>query len=318
MPPVADPNVLVGMDTSDDAAVYKLTDQLALVLTVDYLTPVVDDPYRFGVIAAANAFSDVYAMGAQPIIALNIAGFPLDKLPIGYLGQILRGGASKAAEAGVAIVGGHTVDDVEPKYGLCVAGLVHPRKVVRNGGAKPGDQLVLSKPLGTGIITTGIKQRRVSSPLIEKAVEVMSTLNKAAAEVMVSFGVSACTDITGFGLLGHLNEMLLSSGVGAIVYVDKVPVLPEVWELAAEGVVPDGTRRNLNYVGEAVSWAPGITEEQKLVLCDVQTSGGLLIAVPRHKTYRLMGELRHRGVMAAAIGEIVTESTALIRAQAHR
>lgn len=306
------------MDTSDDAAVYKLTDDLALVMTVDYFTPIVDDPYQFGSIAAANAFSDVYAMGARPVIALNIAGFPSDKLPISYLGQILQGGAHKAAEAGVAIVGGHTIDDAEPKYGLCVAGLIHPEKVIRNGGAKPGDKLVLTKPLGSGIITTGIKRGRVENWLIEKVVEVMSTLNRAASEAMVSVGVDACTDVTGFGLLGHLNEMVLSSGVGAVLYADRVPLLPRVRELAAEGVVPGGTRRNLSAVSEAVSWAPDITEDDKLILADAQTSGGLLIAVPEDKTDRLVDELGRRGVMTAAIvGEIISESTALIRVQRH-
>jgi len=318
LPPVTDPNVIVGMDTSDDAAVYKLTDELALILTVDYFTPIVDDPYQFGSIAAANAFSDVYAMGGKPFIALNIAGFPPDKLPMSYLVEILRGGANKAAEAGVSIVGGHTIDDPEPKYGLCVAGLIHPQEVIRNGGARPGDELVLTKPLGSGIITTGIKRGKVDKWLVEKVVEVMSTLNKAASEAMISVGVNACTDVTGFGLLGHLNEMVLSSGVGAVLYADRVPLLPQVRDLAAQGVVPGGTRRNLSAVSDAVMWAPEITEDEKLILADAQTSGGLIIAVPRDKTSRLVSELGNRGVKdAAVIGEIVKESTARIYVRAH-
>lgn len=304
-PKVTDPNVLVGI--GDDAAVYQLGPDLALVQTVDYITPTVDDPYAFGQIAAANALSDIYAMGGKPIFALNIVGFPANTLPLEVLLDILRGGADKAAEAGVSIVGGHSVDDKEPKYGLCVTGFVHPQRVLTNAQAQAGDALILTKPLGLGIITTAIKVQRASPETITEAVRVMSTLNKAAAEAMLEVGAHACTDVTGFGLLGHLHEMAHASGVGARVSLSQVPVLPQVWELVEEGFAPGGTHANRRFVEGWVMWDEALSLEQQLLLCDAQTSGGLLIAVPPGRAEALLAALRRRGTLAAAqIGEMMS------------
>ncbi len=298
----------MGLETSDDAAVYKLSEDLAIVQTVDYITPVVDDPYSCGAVAAANSLSDIYAMGARPIFALNVVGFPAGKLPLSVLSAILRGGADKAQEAGAAIVGGHSIDDPEPKYGLVVTGLIHPKKILTNAGAKIGDDLILTKPLGIGIITTGIKRERVSRETIEKVIEVMTTLNKAAAEVMVEVGVSACTDITGFGLLGHLHEMTSASGTGARVSLKAVPILPEAWELIKEGVCPGGSKRNHQALQGKVKWAPEIPEEAQLILCDAQTSGGLLIAVPKTKSQEMVHRLQAvKAPAAQKIGEITED-----------
>lgn len=296
---------MVSADTADDAAVYRLTDELALVETVDFITPVVDDPYAFGAIAAANALSDIYAMGARPVFALSIVGFPTKSLPISALGEIMRGGSDKAAEAGVSIIGGHSVDDNEPKYGLCVTGLVHPDHLVTNAGARPGDALVLTKPLGTGIITTGIDQRLVGQEAIDRIIRVMSVLNRAASQVMVSIGVNACTDVTGFGLLGHLRTMLQASHVGARINLSRVPVMPEAWDLVEAGVVPSGTHNNHRYLRDEVAWDSLVSREAQLVLCDAQTSGGLLMAVPPERLDALLQSLVAAGIVAAVIGEIV-------------
>ncbi len=305
LPPIADPNVLVGTDLPDDAAVYRLSPDRALVATVDYFTPIVDDPYDFGRIAAANALSDVYAMGARPLFALSIVGFPKDTLPLTVLGEILRGGADKAADAGIFVVGGHSIDDPEPKYGLVAIGEAHPERIVKKSGARPGDRLVLTKPLGIGIISTGIKRSKVGQEVIRQAVDVMTTLNAGAAEAMTSVGPSAGTDVTGFGLLGHLSEMVTQSGVGARVYLDRVPVLPAAWDLAREGVVPGGTRRNHAFFSGRVTWADGVDETEQLVLADAQTSGGLLIAVPAERAEALKAALVAKGTLAAAeIGEV--------------
>jgi selenide,water dikinase len=307
LPPIADQNVLVGTDVPDDAAVYRLSADRALVATVDYFTPIVDDAYDFGRIAAANALSDVYAMGARPLFALSIVGFPRDKLPLSVLGEILRGGADKVGEAGIFVVGGHSIDDPEPKYGLVVLGEVHPDRIVTKAGARPGDRLFLTKPLGIGIISTGIKRGKVGPEVISEAVEVMTALNAGAADAMTSVGPSAGTDVTGFGLLGHLNEMVSQSGVGARVYLNRVPVLSAAWGLARDGVVPGGTRRNLAYLLDRVTWADGIGEAERLVLADAQTSGGLLIAVPADRAEALRAALSARGTLATAeIGEIVS------------
>ena len=306
LPPITDQNVLVGTDSPDDAAVYRLSPERALVATVDYFTPIVDDAYDFGRIAAANSLSDVYAMGARPLFALSIVGFPRDKLPLGILGEILRGGADTAAEAGIFIVGGHSIDDPEPKFGLVVLGEIHPDRIVTKAGARPGDRLFLTKPLGIGIISTGIKRGKVGEDVIRQAVDVMTTLNAGAAEAMLSVGPSAGTDVTGFGLLGHLDEMVTQSGVGARVYLDRVPVLPAAWGLARDGVVPGGTRRNLAFLADRVTWAEEIGETERLVLSDAQTSGGLLIAVAPDRAELLRAALIARGTLAAAeIGEIV-------------
>lgn len=312
LPVPKDANLLVGANTLDDAAVYRISDDLAIVQTIDFITPVVDDPYSFGAIVAANALSDIYAMGAKPVLALNIVGFPAKALPLSMLGEILRGGADKAAEAGVTIVGGHSIDDNEPKYGLAVTGFVHPNKLVRNATAQPGDALILTKPLGIGIITTGIDRLMVDQRTAEHAISVMSELNRAAADAMLKIGVSACTDITGFGLLGHLHEMAEASGVGAEVSLEKVPVLLEAWELVEKGVVPEGTENNHRYLRDHVDWQ-GLRREEQLVLCDAQTSGGLLIAVPEGKKVALLETLASSGIAPAEIGRIVEGRGGVIR-----
>lgn len=304
-----DKRLIVGPDTADDAGVFILNEEMALIQTLDYFTPIVDDPYTFGQIAAANALSDVYAMGGYPITALNIVGFSPKKLPLEVLAQILAGGADKVAEAGACIAGGHTIDDPEPKYGLSVAGLVHPKKVLTNAGAKVGDKLVLTKPLGIGIITTAIKKGLASDDVIEEAVEVMTTLNKDAAEAMQEVGVNACTDITGFGLLGHAYEMAKASDVGIRIYKDKVPVLPATYEYALQNVFPGGTRANLKYLADKVEFAEGISEMEQLILSDAITSGGLLISVPEERVEELITALKARkGVITTAIiGDVVAE-----------
>jgi selenide, water dikinase len=306
LPAVFDARVLVG--TEDDAGVYKLTDDLAIVQTVDFFTPIVDDPYDFGAIAAANALSDIYAMGAKPLTALNLVAFPKDG-PLDVLSLIVRGGADKAMEAGVSIIGGHSIDDREPKYGMAVTGTVHPEKMVLKGGAKSGDRLVLTKPLGTGIISTAIKAGRAPEEMIEIATRNMKTLNKNAADAMVEAGCRGATDITGFGLLGHLHEMLHTSGVSARLNLSAVPLIPGVRELAKFSV-PGGTRANLRYVSDKIVWAKGITEDEKLMLADAQTSGGLLIAVPRDKLDALLNGLAARGVLTKEVIGEVTEGDA--------
>jgi len=306
LPAPADPNVLVSGATADDAGVYRLRDDLALVQTVDFFTPIVDDPYAFGRIAATNALSDVYAMGARPLYALAICGFPRDRLGEGVLERILQGGVDKATEAGIPVVGGHSIDDAEPKYGMAVTGMVHPDRVVRNVGARVGDRLFLTKPLGSGIIATAVKRQVAEPELVRLAVEVMATLNRGASEAMLDVGVDAATDVTGFGLLGHLAEMTAGSGVGARVYAERVPVIPRARELAGQDVVPGGTRRNHAGLAETVRWPKGMAEPEQLLLADAQTSGGLLIAVRPERAEALRAELERRGTPAAAeVGEIV-------------
>jgi len=296
----------VATNTADDAGVYRLAPDLALVQTVDFFTPIVDEPYWFGAIAAANALSDIYAMGGTPRLALNIAGFPRAKLPLEILGEILRGGGEKCAEAGVAIIGGHTIDDPEPKYGLAVTGTIHPDRIVTNASARPGDRLVLTKPLGMGVITTGIKQQRTSRATIDEAIRIMATLNRAAAQAMIDVGVSAATDVTGFGLLGHLHEMTRAAAVRARVRLRAVPVLEEAWALARARVIPAGTLRNRAGLGGAVAWE-GIDEDGQILLCDAQTSGGLLIAVPPARLDALLRALRAGGISEpAVVGEITS------------
>ena len=297
---------MVGTETGDDAAVYRLREDLGLVLTVDFFPPVVDDPFNYGVIAAANSLSDVYAMGGKPLLALNLAGFPAD-LPKEILGTILRGGYAKAEEAGCLIVGGHTVDDQEPKYGLAVVGTVTPGSEVSNAGARAGDRLVLTKPIGTGIITTAAKQGVVKNVVLEGAVNAMATLNRAAAEAMMEVGPHACTDVTGFGLMGHLSGMIKGSGLSARVNLDPVPVLPGAWELLQEGVAPGGTHRNLSGLEDVIAWHSDLSQEAKLLLCDAQTSGGLLIAVAADRVDALLEKLSSHGVeQARVIGELMT------------
>lgn len=305
LPPITDPNVLVGTNTADDAGVYKITAEMALVQTVDFFTPIVDDPRTFGRIAAANALSDIYAMGARPLTALAIAAFP-ESLDPRILGEILAGGAEKAREAGIDVIGGHTVKDDEPKYGLSVTGIVHPDRVVRNGTGRPGDVLVLTKALGTGILTTARRSDTIADAALNEALESMEQLNRVAGEVMVEFGAHAATDITGFGFIGHLREMT-SPGLGASVRASGVPLLKGAIELARSGVAPGGTRTNLaNALRAGVRFADSVSEELRLVLCDAQTSGGLLIAIAPEVAGALVNELHARGVRAARVGELTT------------
>ena len=313
---VSHPDLLVGNDTGDDAAVYRLDKNTAIIVTVDFFTPITDDPYEFGVIAAANSLSDVYAMGGKPLVALNIVGFPAE-LAVDMLGDVLKGGYDKAAEAGCLIVGGHTVDDSEPKYGLSVVGLIEPGKEVSNAKAQPGDVLVLTKPIGTGIITTGCKQGITPNDILKNAVDVMATLNKGAAEAMMRLGINSCTDITGFGLMGHLRGMTRGSKVGAIINASDVPVLPGVWDLLGKNVVPGGTFRNMNGVEDSVDWDKSLTDQQRLLMCDAQTSGGLLISVTKDKVEKLLSDLEISGVETRVIvGEITAENSGRILVKA--
>jgi selenide, water dikinase len=289
--PVDDPAVLVDASTADDAAVYRLDDDRALVVTADFFTPIVDDPYDFGRIAAANALSDIYAMGARPLFALNLVGFPRDLLGRGVLEAILRGGGDVVRSAGAVVLGGHSIDDPEPKYGLCVVGEVSPDRVVRNSTARAGDVLVLTKALGTGVISTAIKAGAAPATVAVAAVASMTSLNQAAAEAMRRHGVHAATDVTGYGLLGHLREMALASGVSARIDAGAVPVLPGAEELVAAGHLPGGTRRNLADLGDAVAWDPAVPEARRWLLTDAQTSGGLLIALSPDAAERLVAEL---------------------------
>lgn len=306
LPAITDPNVLIGSSTADDAAVYRLTADTALVLTTDFFTPIVDEPYDFGAVAAANALSDVYAMGGQPLAALNIVGFPDASLDAAVLGEILKGGAEKAKEAGIELVGGHTIKTDEPIYGLAVTGMVHPDRIISNAGGKPGDTLVLSKPLGLGIITTAAKQDRDTLEAIQEAIALMTTLNRNASEAMTTVGVHAATDVTGFGLLGHLRNLAKASNCSAIINFSAVPVLEKAVHYVNEGIAPGGTHANWRFMNDWTRYAPELTKEQQLIVCDAQTSGGLLIAVAPEKADALVAELTRRGTPAAAIiGELV-------------
>jgi cysteine desulfurase len=309
MPRPQDANVLVGTETADDAAVYRIDSKTAIVQTVDFFTPVVDDPLRFGEIAAANSLSDIYAMGARPLFALSVVGFPSNRLPPEVLEDILEGARLKAEEAGIAIIGGHTVDDTEPKFGLAVTGIADPDKVVTNRGARPGDILLLTKPLGTGILSTALKQGLLDTGTAEVLMDTMAALNKAAAEAMLAVGANACTDVTGFGLLGHLLEMVRGSGVSAVVEAAKVPFLAGAVEHAAAGVAPGGSLNNRAYTQPFVEYAEGVSELKQLLLNDAQTSGGLLISVAGAKAGDLAARLRASGVTdAAVIGRVAART----------
>lgn len=312
-PPVSNPNVLVGTGTSDDATVYKISDQLALVQTVDFFTPIVDDPYFFGAISAANSLSDIYAMGATPIFALNIVGFPEKRLPLDVLKKILNGARDKAEEAGIPILGGHTVEDSEPKFGLAVTGTIDPNKILTNSKAQPGDLLIITKPIGLGLITTGIKRGMVESKTEQQAINIMSTLNRNAAEQMQNFNISACTDITGFGLVGHLKEITVGSRVDAKIFTSKVPIIKEARTLAAAGIAPGGTLANVDYVKPYVDWEDSISEIDKILLCDAQTSGGLIIVVKPQDAENLLKKLHQIGIATACIfGEMTNPGTGKI------
>jgi len=306
LPPPSDPNVLVGHATSDDAGIYRLSDTLALVQTVDFFTPVVDDPYDFGRIAAANALSDVYAMGGTPLTALNVAAFPIEELGTDVLTRILEGGAAVAAQAGVTILGGHTVKDDEPKYGLAVTGTVHPDRVVTNAGARAGDVLVLTKPLGTGILTTARKRDLIEDEALAPAIEQMARLNDVASRAMAVHGAHAATDVTGYGLIGHAREMASASRVALAIDARAVPVLDGVRELIARGAVPGGTQDNLMEHASFTTYARDVGETTRIILSDAQTSGGLLIALAPEHVDALLHDLTVLGT-AAVIGEVLAE-----------
>lgn len=312
LPRPIDPNLLIGSATADDAAVYRLDDTRALVLTTDFFTPVVDDPYDFGAVAAANALSDVYAMGGTPISALNIVGFPDGALAPEVLGEILRGGAEKARDAGIDIAGGHSIVSDEPIYGLAVTGLVHPDRVWSNAGLRPGDHLVLTKPIGVGIITTAAKRDQDTRGAIGHAIALMKTLNRDACEVARGFDVRAATDITGYGLLGHLRNMTRASAMDVVVHRDRVPVLDAARDYLADGIAPGGTHANARWLDEVVRYDDD-TADARLLLCDAQTSGGLLLAIPAAEVDALVAALRARGVPAAHdIGEVLAPGSGVI------
>jgi selenide,water dikinase len=306
VPVATDPRILVDASSRDDAAVFQVTPDRAIVATVDFFTPIVDDPYDFGRIAATNAFSDLYAMGATPLFALNVVGWPRDTLPLELLGEVMRGGADVARAAGAFVLGGHSVDDPEPKYGMVAIGEAHPDRIVTNAGAQPGDALVLTKPLGTGVLTTALKQDLLTETELAPAIAAMTTLNAGAARAMLDVGVHAATDVTGFGLLGHLLTLLEASGAAAELEAAAVPLLPHAREAAERGAVPGGTKRNIASVAGAVSFAAGVDEAARLLLADAQTSGGLLIAVAPDRVDALVAALGRAATPAAAvIGRVV-------------
>jgi selenide,water dikinase len=301
LPAYEHPDVIVGTETSDDAGVFRLRPDLAIVNTVDFFTPIVDDPYVFGQIAAANALSDIYAMGAQPRTALNIVGFPKGTLDLDVLGEILKGGAERVREAGAVTIGGHTIIDRELKYGLAVTGIVHPDRVIRNVGAQEGDGLVLTKPLGTGIITTALKRRKASKESVREAVSSMVALNRRASEIMLRFPVHACTDVTGYGLLGHAAEMAMGSRVTIVLESARLPLLRGAARLARAGCLTGGCNRNREYLKNKIIIDRSIPEDLVEVAFDPQTSGGLLIALPAGEAPALVEELHANGIRTAAI-----------------
>jgi selenide,water dikinase len=300
--PAADPDLLVGLDTADDAAVYRLRDDLAVVVTTDFFTPIVDDPYDWGRIAATNALSDVYAMGGAPVLALNLVAWPREGLPFELLARVLDGGADVVRAAGALVGGGHSIDDAEPKYGLAVVGTVDPGRVLTNAGAQPGDAFVLTKPIGLGVISTAVKRDAATPELVAEAVRVMTTLNAAARDAALELGdmVHAATDVTGFGLLGHARELLAASGLAGEIDVAAVPVIDGVRELVADGMVAGGTQRNHAFVSDSTDWG-SLPEPAQLLLADAQTSGGLLIAVAPERAGDLVNALTRRDALAAAV-----------------
>ncbi len=301
-----DPNLLVGLDTSDDAGVYKLTDDLAIIQTVDFFTPIVDDPYHFGQIAAANSLSDVYAMGGKPTTVLNILGYPIKSLGPEILAEILKGASDKVHESGAVIAGGHSIDDNEPKFGLSVTGIAHPDKIFKNVGAQPGDALVLTKPIGVGIQTTAIKSERLTDEQLERVTTTMATLNKTAAEELADFYPNAVTDVTGFGLLGHASEMARGSDVSMHIQYGNVPILEGTTVLAEAGVVPGGTKANHRWIADDVDY-DGLNELHQWILCDAVTSGGLLISMPEAEAKQYVERMKEKGVEATSIIGKVTE-----------
>ena len=312
MPKFNDPNLIFGYDTVGDAGVYKISDDVAIVQTVDILTPITDDAFTFGEIAAANSLSDLYVMGAKPITALNIIGFPA-KLDLTYLEKIIQGGSEKVKQAGAVILGGHTIKDEELKYGLAVTGIIHPDKLITNENAQPGDLLILTKPIGTGVISTALKAEIASNEAVEKINSSMKTLNNVAAEAMVKVGVNACTDVTGFGLLGHALQLAQASKVSLRIDAKKVPIFEEAFEYAEMSLFPGGSIKNEKFVRPHLSIDGSVNNNLYRLLCDAQTSGGLLISVEESKGERLLTILRDRGINEAKIiGEVIQKKDKVI------
>ena len=311
-----DENVMVGLDRADDAGVYKVSEDLALIQTVDFFTPIVDDPYWFGQIAAANALSDVYAMGGTPKTAMNLVAFPAKQMDLSVLRQIIQGGIDKLVEAQVVLLGGHSIEDKELKYGLSVTGFVHPKKVLIKGNLNAGDRLVLTKPLGTGIINTAVKAAMASPDLTDRVTRLMAALNRKAAGIMSRFDVLACTDVTGFGLLGHLSEMVFKSGRGVRLFSKEVPVIPEALDFAAMGLIPAGAYKNREFRESMVLFDKTVNRTLQDVLFDPQTSGGLLMSVKASQAASLVAALKDAGIEAAAeIGEVVDGPEEKIRVE---
>ncbi len=309
-----DPNVLVGLSRADDAGVYKVSDDLALIQTVDFFTPVVDDPYWFGQIAAANALSDVYAMGGEPKTAMNLVCFPLKRMDLAILREVIQGGIDKVREAGVVLLGGHSVEDDELKYGLSVTGFIHPNRILTKQGLNVGDRLVLTKPLGTGIVNTAIKGNLASGEITRKVTAIMATLNRTAATVMREYPVHACTDITGFGLVGHLAEMMQGTGLGLKIVLEKLPIIDVALGFAAMGMVPGGAHKNRSFRAPMVDMDEGVDPGMQDILYDPQTSGGLCIAVAPTSAEGLVDHLQSEGVEhAAIIGEVVDYPAGIIQ-----
>ena len=301
-----DPNLIVGLDSADDAGVYKVTDDIAIIQTVDFFTPIIDDPYWFGQIAAANALSDVYAMGGVPKTAMNLVAFPIKEMDISILRQIIQGGLDKLKEADVVLVGGHSVEDKELKYGLSVTGFIHPNRILTKKDLQIGDSLILTKPLGTGIINTAIKGGLASEEIIKFVTGLMATLNRDAAEIMNDYPVHACTDITGFGLLGHLAEMVVDSNYGIEIWSEKIPVIPKALEYAGIGLVPAGAYKNREFRESMIDFVASVDRLVQDILFDPQTSGGLLICVEKESADDLVKSLKKKGINdAAVIGEVL-------------
>jgi selenide, water dikinase len=315
LPKQTDPNVLIGFETADDAGVYKLAPDLALVQTVDFFTPIVDDPYTFGQVAAANSLSDVYAMGGRPISALSIVGFPNSGRDLDMLEHILQGGLAKMQEAGCAVIGGHSIADEEIKFGYAVTGLVNPSRFWSNATARAGDRLILTKRLGTGIVSTALKQGRASEASVQAATQSMTTLNRQASEIAQGFKVHAATDITGFGLLGHAREMAVGSKVSLVICASRVGILPGALDYARAGFLPGGLGRNADFISACVDFAESVSQETRNLLYDPQTSGGLLLSIEAEDASRLGAALKQAGIPAEEIGEVVAKRHPLLRVE---
>jgi len=310
MPKITDKNVLVGSNNCDDAGIYRISNDTAVVLTADFFTPIVDDPYWFGAISAANSLSDIWAMGARPLVALNLAMFPPESEFFPVMHRIIQGGNDKMTEAGVSIIGGHTIKDKVPTFGYSVMGFVHPDKILDNSKARPGDALILTKKIGTGVISTGVKVDMCGQAAIDEVTLSMATLNKKAGEIMINLGVSTATDITGFGLIGHLNEVLTASGCRARLKSSRVPFFEEAVRLAQDDITSEGSSRNLRAYAPYTVWAEDVPDHERVLMNDAQTSGGLLIFVPGERRKKIEAALEKEGVLAAYIGEVIEGSAA--------